>query len=232
MGWTKADKEKFLRAIDTNRPCEIIKQQGSLFDDVIETENKGKIQTVRLALKYPVMTENIYGDPMPKQSARFMVTRHMNGDNKGEPVVFINKRTGKKDVIIKSYQDAKITNTVKLLREQIKRQIKDTGFVKFRGAIFITKMEFIFQVSKNAPKYMINDLKAGTKIYFKETKPDLDNLEKLILDAMETEKMEKGSMEAMTGLIYDNDAQIVLKTGVFKRWGIIPGVIINMEGEI
>lgn len=233
MGWTKADRKKFLETVDNNRPIAFQKLQGSLFDDVIETDNNNsKIQSIELILKYPVMKENLNGDPMPKQSARFMVQRYNNGANKGEPVIYTNKYTGKKDVIIKSYQESKITNTVEMLREQIIMQLRKQTFTKFRGAIFITRMEFIFQVSKNAPKYMINDLREGTKVYFKDTKPDLDNLEKLILDAMQSEKMEKDSLKAMTGLVYDNDAQIVLKTGVFKRWGIIPGIIINMEGKV
>ena len=145
----------------------------------------------------------------------------------------MNKRTLKNDVMIKSYQDAKITNTSKLLQLQILKQLKATeSFTKFRGAIFVTRMEFIFKVSKNAPKNMLNDLKEGNMIYFKETKPDLDNLEKMIWDAMQAEKAEKDIVNAMTGLVYDNDAQIVSKNGVFKRWGMVPGVLIEMEGYI
>jgi len=79
---------------------------------------------------------------------------------------------------------------------------------------------------------MMEDLKAGTKIYFKDTKPDLDNLEKMVWDSMQAEKAEKDVVNAMTGLVYDNDAQIVSKNGIFKRWGIRPGVIIEMEGYI
>ena len=67
-------------------------------------------------------------------------------------------------------------------------------------------------------------------IYFKDTKPDLDNLEKLVWDAMQIEKADKDVRNAMTGLVYDNDAQIVSKNGIFKRWGLTPGVIIEMEG--
>ena len=170
---------------------------------------------------------------MAKQSARFTVSRYGNGPKKGEPIIFDNKRTGKPDVMIKSYQDAKITNTAKMLQLQMLVQLKATeNFTKFRGAIFVTRMEFIFKVSKNAPKYMINDLKEGRMIYFKETKPDLDNLEKMVWDAMQAEKAEKDIVNAMTGLVYDNDAQIVSKNGVFKRWGIVPGLILELEGYI
>lgn len=232
MGWTKIDRAKFLKTCESNQPHEIVKQQGTLFEEDVEFQNKNKYQSIRLVLKYPLLTENMVGDPLAKQSARFMVSRYMNGDKKGEPIIFTNKNTGKKDAMIKSYQDSKIVNTTTMLREQIKKQLHEIDFYKFRGAIFITHMEFIFTVSKNAPQYMINDIKAGTKIYFKDTKPDLDNLEKLVWDSMQTEKAEKDIRNAMIDLVYDNDAQIVAKNCVFKRWGIIPGVIINMEGAI
>lgn len=236
MGWTKADREKFLKSCDTIRgimPKEVIEKQGNLFDDILEVDTPNpRYQKIRLILKYPPLAENPDEDPMAKQSARFTVSRYSNGPKKGEPIIFENKRTGKPDVMIKSYQDAKITNTANMLQLQILVQLKGQHFTKFRGAIFVTRMEFIFKVSKNAPKYMIDDLKSGTKIYFKDTKPDLDNLEKMVWDAMQAEKAEKDVTNAMTGLVYDNDAQIVSKNGVFKRWGIIPGVIIEMEGYI
>lgn len=232
MGWTKVDREKFLKAINDHKPTSAIRnRENLLFDDIIE-EDKAAIKSLKLILKYPAIDNNVDGDPMPKQSARFTVARHMQGPAKGEPIIYINKRTGKKDVIIKSYQEAKITNTEKMLREQIIIQMKQQGFHKFTKAVFITHMEFIFKVSENAPKYMLKDLEQGNKIYFKETKPDLDNLEKLVLDALETEKIENDTLSSMRGLVYDNDAQIVLKTGVFKRWGIRPGVIIHMEGLV
>ena len=234
---TKAEREKFLKSCDLINgimPKEVIKKQQTIFDDVIITDQKKtRYQKLRFVLKYPPLAENPDGDPMAKQSARFTVSRYMNGEKKGEPIIFMNKRTLKNDVMIKSYQDAKITNTAKMLQLQILKQLKATeSFTKFRGAIFVTRMEFIFKVSKNAPKYMLNDLKEGQLIYFKETKPDLDNLEKMIWDAMQAEKAEKDIVNAMTGLVYDNDAQIVSKNGVFKRWGMAPGVIIEMEGYI
>ena len=234
---TKAEREKFLKSCDLINgimPKEVIKKQQTFFDDVIITDQKKtRYQKLKFILKYPPLAENPDGDPMAKQSARFTVSRYMNGEKKGEPIIFMNKRTLKNDVMIKSYQDAKITNTSKLLQLQILKQLKATeSFTKFRGAIFVTRMEFIFKVSKNAPKYMLNDLKEGNMIYFKETKPDLDNLEKMIWDAMQAEKAEKDIVNAMTGLVYDNDAQIVSKNGVFKRWGLRPGVIVEMEGYI
>lgn len=237
MGWTKSDREKFLKTCDSINgimPKEVISRQATLFEDVLEDDTpNSKYQKIRLVLKYPPLDTNPDSNPMAKQSARFTVSRYSNGPKKGEPIIFENKKTGKNDVMIKSYQDAKITNTSKMLQMQILTQLKaHKGFTKFRKSIFVTRMEFIFKVSSNAPQYMMNDLKAGTKIYFKDTKPDLDNLEKMVWDAMQAEKAEKEILNAFTGLVYDNDAQIVSKNGIFKRWGIIPGVIIEMEGII
>lgn len=236
MGWTKADRAKFLASCDIAKgvmPQGVISLQQNLFEDVIEVDTPNpRYQKIKLILKYPPLAENPDGDPMAKQSARFTVSRYSNGIKKGEPIIYQNKRTGKDDVIIKSYQDAKITNTTNMLQQQIKAQLKSQPFTKFRGAIFVTKMEFIFKVSKNAPKYMMEDLKSGTKIYFKDTKPDIDNLEKMIWDSMQAEKAEKDVVSSMVDLVYDNDAQIVSKNGVFKRWGLVPGVLIEMEGYI
>jgi Holliday junction resolvase RusA-like endonuclease len=101
---------------------------------------------------------------------------------------------------------------------QIKK--KYPNFIKYRKGVFVTRLEMIFKVSNSAPKYMMEDLKNGTKIYFKETSPDCDNLEKLIYDALE----DVGVME--------NDGQICSKNGILKRFGIVPGVIIELEGEV
>lgn len=236
MGWTKADRESFLKTCDEIRgimPQEVISKQGNLFADLIEVDTPNpRYQKLRLVLKYPPLAENPDEDPMAKQSARFTVTRYSKGEKKGEPIIFKNNRTGKDDVMIKSYQEAKITNTAQMLRLQILVQLKAKPFTMFRNAIFVTRMEFIFKVSKNAPKYMMEDLKNGTKIYFKDTKPDLDNLEKMVWDAMQAEKAEKDVVNAMTGLVYANDAQIVSKNGIFKRWGLRPGLILELEGYI
>ena len=123
--------------------------------------------------------------------------------------------------MIVSYPEAKIVNTEAMIAEQIKMQLLKyfPEFNKFIGCVFLTRLEMVFKHPSTAPQYMLNDLKSGTKIYFKDTKPDLDNLEKLVYDALQ-------------GMLYENDARIVSKNGIFKRYGIIPGIIIELEGEI
>lgn len=230
MGFTKVDKEKFLRSCDFRRsimPTEVIETQKTLFEDIMEYESQkpAKYQHLKLHFKYPPLDDNPDGNPIPKQSARFTVMRHksddVHGNKKGDVLVYINKRNNKKDVIISSYPETKIVNTEKMIKEQIFMQLKEKypNFRKFTGCIHITRLEIIFKAPLSAPKYMMDDLRNGTKIYFRDTKPDLDNTEKLIFDALQE-------------VVYDNDARIVSKNGIFKRYGITPGVIIELEGEI
>ena len=229
MGFTKVDKAKFLSTCDTIRgimPKEVIEKQGNLFGDVLEFEgnNKRNYAKLRFTIKYPPLDDNPDGNPIAKQSARFTAKRHLQddayGNKKGDVIVFTNKHN-KRDVMIVSYPEAKIVNTEAMIAEQIKMQLLKyfPEFNKFIGCVFLTRLEMVFKHPSTAPQYMLNDLKSGTKIYFKDTKPDLDNLEKLVYDALQ-------------GMLYENDARIVSKNGIFKRYGIIPGIIIELEGEI
>lgn len=228
MGFTKSDRIKFLAKCDETRnimPTVVIERQQTLFDEVIESTPNRKWQHLSLHFKYPPLDNNPNGDPIPKQSARFTAKRHLKDDNygnkKGDVIVYTNKQ-GKKDVLITSYPETKLVNTANMIKEQIKMQLakKYPYFAKYRKGVFITRLEMIFKVSNSAPKYMVDDIKNGTKIYFKETAPDCDNLEKLIYDCLED-----------VGIM-DNDGQICSKNGILKRYGIVPGVIIEMEGEI
>jgi len=53
---------------------------------------------------------------------------------------------------------------------------------------------------------------------YKTTKPDLDNLEKMLWDAME-------------GIVFINDSLICEKHNVIKTYGDTPGYSIILEGE-
>ena len=228
MGFTKADRKAFLEMCETAQelmPRTAIIRQASMFEDVIEVENLGRRwQHLTFNLMYLPTDDNPNRNPIPKQSARFGVKRHLsadeNGNKKGDVFVYINKR-GNRDVITTLFPETKVIRTTEMLKEQLLMQIKAKypEFTKFRGAIFIKRLEMVFKYLDTFPKYVMDDLKNGSKIYFKETKPDCDNLEKLIYDAMED-------------ILYDNDARIVAKNAVFKRYGMRPGVIIELEGEI
>ena len=241
--FTKADKEAFLRTCDSCSefmPKEIIKKEFDLFGECIEPADANqKLQSIRLVLLYPKIHPNVDGNPIAKQSVRFASMKIKDGPNKGDVFTYTNKVSGKLDVIINTYQDARITNTTKMLQEQILKQLKEQHYLKYKGAIFITRMEFIFKHPASMSKKDLEELKHGKRIIFKETKPDLDNLEKIVWDSMQIEKskqsldnLEKDMRSHLQGLVYDNDAQIVSKNVIFKRWGLRPGVIIEMEGYV
>ena len=132
----------------------------------------------------------------------------------------MNKNGVQMPISIK-YPPSGVKETTDALQQQIKYWLKQDypKFKMFLGPVYVTRVEFVFSPLSTTPNYVLEDLKIGKNIYFKDTKPDNDNLEKLIWDAME-------------GLVYENDSRIVSKNGIFKRYGIKPGVIIEMEGEI
>lgn len=217
MGFNKKEKAAFLKIVDdcaTIMPREMIKhKQLVLFND-----DKPLYQRLYFPLLYPEMKENPKGDPMPKQSFRHYPQRNRNGD----VITYRNPKTGKLDVIIKGYQEAKITNTHAMLVEQIKRiLLKDyKGFRPFFKDVHIIRAEFIFKSLDSFKKADKDAISSGNYILFKETEPDLDNLEKLLWDAMQ----EAG--------VWSNDARICSKNGILKRFGTVPGVIVEIEGRI
>jgi Holliday junction resolvase RusA-like endonuclease len=221
MAFGKKKTAEFLKVIEEGRkvmPREIIKpREYSLFDDVDDL-GKPLYQHVRLELVYPEMNENLEGNPMAKQSFRQFVQREKSGD----VFVFNNQRTGKKDVIMKGYTDAKITKTAEIITLQSRVQIAKNhiGFRQFTKDVHITRCEFIFAPIASMTKADKEALNTGEFIVWKDTKPDLDNLLKLIWDALEA----AGVME--------NDARICSYNGIFKRYGPVPGVIIELEGRI
>lgn len=219
MGFNKKEKQAFLNIIESCAaimPREMIQhKQFVLFD---EAEEKPTYKRLYFPLIYPEIKENPKGDPLPKQSFRHYVQRNKQGD----VITFRNAKTGKLDVILKGYQEAKITNTHDMLVEQFKiyllRDYK--GFRPFYKDVHILRAEFIFKAIESLSKADKEAVSSGDYILFKETEPDLDNLEKMLWDAMQ----EAG--------VISNDARICSKNGIFKRFGTRPGVIVELEGRV
>lgn len=220
MSLGKKKKETFLRMIEMGKlvmPTEIIKvKEFSLFAD--EDMAAPKYRLLRFELLYPQMAENPNGDPIPKQSFRQYVQR----DKDGHVFVYTNPKTQKRDVIMKGYQEAIITNTTEALSLQIRNQVskKYIGFRPFFKDVHVRRCEFIFTAIGSLNKAETEALTTGEFIVFKETKPDLDNLQKLLWDAFE----DSG--------VFTNDSRIASINGAFKRYGLVPGVIIELEGQI
>jgi Holliday junction resolvase len=220
MGWVKAKRLAFENKYKVSKdytPKEIVPQQGNLFMDVLEQEEKD-YQKLTLRLIYP-NEKDIAGDPVPKQSARFMPQRYYNGPKKGKLMIY--EKNGIEMINLLAYPEAKVKVATDEIVEQVNYVLKRDypKFRKFSGAIFVTRVEFVFKVPNSAPKYLTDALAKGEYVFFKETNPDLDNLEKLLFDALQR-------------TLYDNDARICYKGAIFKRWGLKPGVIIDIEGTI
>jgi Holliday junction resolvase RusA-like endonuclease len=219
MGYNKKTKEKFLKAIEYGKmvmPFGIINvKQYSLFD---EPENNDHYKVLNFALRYPPMDKNVNGDPMAKQSMRTMVRR----DKEGNVMTFTNPKTGKLDVFTQQYQEAKLTQTADVLQLQLQQQLskKYIGFRPFYKDVHILRAEFIFSQIASLSKSDEEAIASGDWIVFKETEPDLDNLEKMLWDVMQAAG------------IFTNDARIVSKNGIFKRYGTIPGIIVELEGRV
>ena len=106
-----------------------------------------------------------FGEPTPKQSARFRAFK--KGDN----------------TIVSSYQTKSVKDREKSIMLDAKSQISNSH-VLYNKAIGV-KVLFVFKPLKSWSKKKIKLLESGYTIY-KETKPDLpDNLMKGVFDALE-----------------------------------------------
>lgn len=83
--------------------------------------------------------------------------------------------------------------------------------------VHITMMHFIFPLLKKHGKQVRIAIENGQRFY-KTTTPDMpDNLKKLTLDAM-------------SKLVYKDDALICTENDIAKYYGINPGTIIHLKG--
>jgi len=91
----------------------------------------------------------------------------------------------------------------------------DQGFTKYEGPVQI-KLVFQMPIPKSFTKKKIELIKGGYLKYDK--KPDLDNLAKSILDAL-------------NGIAYEDDSKI---TGLFlvKRYSNFPGVSMTIREDV
>lgn len=138
------------------------------------------------------MKLTILGIPLQKQSARFA-------------------KVGK---FMRKYQPKQITNWQAQARLQIIQQLTP-HFVPFGGKIRINRVVFIFPPLKSWSKKKLTALKEGNIIY-KDTKPDMDNLKKMLYDCC-------------NGLAWVDDAKIVVENNTSKQFGMIPRIEMEFE---
>ena len=110
---------------------------------------------------------------------------------------------------VQTYRSAQTKSAHNNLRAQLIAQLPD-GFTPLAGPLVVHELVFAFAPLKSMPKGKQRELAAGAE-FPKATKPDLDNLEKLLWDAAE-------------GVLYLNDSQICEKRHVRKVYGQRPGI--------
>lgn len=90
------------------------------------------------------------------------------------------------------------------------------GFKPFTGPIRVNKLHFVFPPLKTFSKKKMKLIEMGAKIY-KDRKPDLmDNLNKGLFDALE-------------GIVFLNDSQIVSSNNLEKYFGLQPRIELELE---
>lgn len=145
--------------------------------------------------KYRVLNLEILGTPEPKQSFRFSAGRRKDG------TVYVNK-----------FQSEKVKDNQKRMAWIIKSQLPP-DFKIHEGMIQI-RILFAFPPTKGMKKDDLIKLEQGISVY-KRTKPDLDNLEKPLLDSMQD-------------IIYKNDSQIASKYSE-KIYSHLPRIEVSIK---
>ena len=136
----------------------------------------------------------ILGEPKPKQSFRFAI------------------RGNDEKKFVAKYQPKEVVHHQRTLGWTIQMQLPK-GFIPLDEPL---KVEVLFVFSPPAAwsKKKMEELTSG-KVIYKDTKPDLDNLEKALWDAME-------------GIVFINDSRIVKKS-IKKVYGVQPRTEIKIE---
>lgn len=120
--------------------------------------------------------------------------------------------TGK---FIKSYQTQTVKNEESNVKMQVIAQLP-ADFAITQNAIRVTKLHYVFSPLKTMRKSDLKAIEAGELVY-KATKPDL------------TDNLNKGVFDALQGIIYANDSQIISMDNVKKIYGLRPRVEIELE---
>ncbi len=142
-----------------------------------------------------VLNFRFLGVPTPKQSFKYGT----GIDKLGNPYV-------------RKYQPSEIVTESKTIASQVIEQIPLTH-KPWTGPIMI-RMQFVFPPTSGWSKKKLAELKDGKRFY-KTTKPDVDNLQKLVFDAMQ-------------GRVYINDSQIC-NLFVEKIYGQTPKTEISLK---
>jgi len=139
----------------------------------------------------------IKGIPKPKQSTVFGIKKKKDGTQ-----------------FVGAYPDKKVEQELISIQGQIITQLPE-GFEPFKGLVRINRLHFVFPLLKTFNKKQLEFIENGGAIY-KGSRPDLDNLE-------------KGLYDALNGIVFLDDKNIVEKIEVKKYYGRVPHTIIDIE---
>lgn len=159
-----------------------------------------------------ILKLEIPGTPTPKQSVRANPVY----DRNGLPVIYDDRKSGKRRVLIKYHQPKEIKQKERYIAFVIKHQLPE-NFQILNGPIFIRRLDYIFPPLRSFSQKKYSEIARG-RIYHKTTSPDItDNLAKMLFDVME-------------GIIYLNDSQVCEMASVRKIYGLKPGIYLTIEG--
>lgn len=139
----------------------------------------------------------------------------LNFEITGEPRPKQSARFYHTGKFIKSYQTQTVKNEESNVKMQVIAQLP-ADFAITQNAIRVTKLHYVFSPLKTMRKRDLRAIEAGELVY-KTTKPDL------------TDNLNKGVFDALQGIIYVNDSQIISMDNVKKIYGLRPRVEIELE---
>lgn len=160
-----------------------------------------------------VLKFEIPGLPASKQSVQVGVAT----DKTGAPV-FETSKSGKRRAKTIKFTPKKQRADATFLKWAFTLQRPAAPFELWKGPIEVVRLHFIFPWTGDSLR---QKKKTGADIIYKASKPDLvDNLNKALFDAMR-------------GIVFVDDAQIVAVNDLKKYYGDPPGTILvikKMEG--
>lgn len=118
-------------------------------------------------------------------------------------------------MFVQHYQTNEIKQNERNLALDVKSQLP-AGFSPYSGPLHVKKLLYVFPPQKNWTKTKLKQLESGA-VFYRDVKPDLtDNLNKPLFDALQ-------------GIVFLNDSQIVTMSNVSKIYGLVPRIEIEFE---
>lgn len=146
----------------------------------------------------------ILGIPFAKQSFRY-----------GAPVAGKDGR-----LFTPKYKPKGVEQSARNIKQQIVLQLPK-GFVPYSKSVFVRHLHFCFPPRKATTKKLLADIEQSDVIdayyVYKTTKPDMDNLEKNLWDAL-------------NGIVFVDDSLICHKSEIVKRYSTRPRIELILEG--